>query len=153
MVRRTRWQGCWVGLVAVGLLACGRSGAEGREATASDPATRAAAQAPKTAAPAQAQARPAEPPPKPETDAKAGGGTSADGDAKPAEEDAAPTGGDGKQCTGTPTFCAVYSEMFCTSQPGCLYSYAARRCMGVAVKCSTATTQPLCAKIKGCKWK
>ncbi|WP_342381497.1 hypothetical protein NVS55_17850 [Myxococcus stipitatus] len=71
---------------------------------------------------------------------------------KPAPEAAAPSETGGK-CTGKATFCAVYSSIFCSSQPGCSYSYASRMCMGIAVECDKATNATFCGKIKGCTWK
>ncbi|MFY1824573.1 hypothetical protein ACN47A_01540 [Myxococcus fulvus] len=80
---------------------------------------------------------------KPETPAKE--------DTKQAPEDTAPS--EGGQCTGKATFCGVYSSVFCSSQPGCSYSYATKRCMGLAMDCTKATNAAFCKKIKGCNWK
>lgn len=57
------------------------------------------------------------------------------------------------RCVGKATFCAVYSQPFCNSQPGCAYSFALNLCTGVALKCESATNEAFCGKIKGCKWK
>ncbi|NMO14006.1 hypothetical protein HPC49_00135 [Pyxidicoccus fallax] len=59
---------------------------------------------------------------------------------------------EGGRCTGKATFCAVYGQTFCSSQPGCAYSFATRTCMGLAPKCETATNPAFCKKIKGCQW-
>lgn len=77
----------------------------------------------------------------------------------PGKEDAPPTAeeepapGEGGQCTGKATFCAVYSSVFCNSQPGCSYSYATKRCMGLAMDCEKAKNAAFCGRIKGCAWK
>jgi hypothetical protein len=75
-------------------------------------------------------------------------------EAKPAPEkpeDAQASGGG--SCTGKANFCAVYSQIFCSSQPGCSWSFSTSTCTGLAPKCETATNQAFCKKIKGCKWK
>ncbi|MFP2911469.1 hypothetical protein ACLESD_41880 [Pyxidicoccus sp. 3LFB2] len=59
----------------------------------------------------------------------------------------------GGSCSGQATFCGVYSQVFCSSQPGCSYSFARNTCGGLPVKCETATNEAFCKKIKGCKWK
>lgn len=60
---------------------------------------------------------------------------------------------DASRCTGKANFCAVYSQTFCSSQPGCAFSFATNTCHGIAVRCETATNAAFCGKIKGCKWK
>lgn len=77
-------------------------------------------------------------------------GTPAAQDAGTASDTTASTGG---SCTGKATFCGVYGQTFCSSQPGCSYSFATKTCTGLAPKCETATNQAFCKKIKGCKWK
>lgn len=57
------------------------------------------------------------------------------------------------RCVGKATFCAVYSQPFCNSQPGCAYSFALNLCTGVALQCESATNEVFCGKIKGCQWK
>lgn len=56
-------------------------------------------------------------------------------------------------CSGKATFCAVFSQTYCSSQPGCAYMFGANMCGGVAIKCETATNEAYCKKIKGCSWK
>ncbi|MCP3137224.1 hypothetical protein [Pyxidicoccus xibeiensis] len=68
----------------------------------------------------------------------------------PTEDAAKPSGGG--SCTGKATLCAVYPQMWCSSQPGCSYSYARNACGGLAMQCEKATNQAFCQKIKGCKW-
>ncbi len=58
----------------------------------------------------------------------------------------------GGRCTGKATFCAVYSQTFCSSQPGCSRSFSTSTCTGLAPKCETATNEAFCKKVKGCKW-
>ena len=62
-------------------------------------------------------------------------------------------GNTSSRCTGKATFCAVYAQPFCNSQPGCAYSFALNLCTGVALKCESATNEAFCGKIKGCQWK
>ena len=76
------------------------------------------------------------------------GGTASTEAAKPDSAQAT----EGGSCTGKATFCAVYGQTFCGSQPGCTWSFASRTCNGLALKCETATNAAFCRKIKGCKW-
>ncbi len=81
---------------------------------------------------------------------------SASAKASPETEKSTPpadTGASGGSCTGKATICAVYGQTFCSSQPGCSYSFATSTCGGLAPKCETATNPAFCKKIKGCKWK
>jgi hypothetical protein len=59
----------------------------------------------------------------------------------------------GGSCSGKPTFCGVYGQTFCSSQPGCTYSFATKTCGGLPMKCEKATNETFCKKIKGCTWK
>lgn len=69
------------------------------------------------------------------------------------DDTTAKSSGGGGSCSGKATFCGVYGQTFCSSQPGCSYSFATNTCNGLPMKCETATNEAFCKKIKGCKWK
>ncbi|QSQ16127.1 hypothetical protein [Myxococcus landrumensis] len=139
MLRHAQRLSLILGIATAALIACTPANAEG-------PATPAPAQKKGT----QAKKPPA-PPPAAAGDEATKPATGQDA-AQPAPEASAPSETGGK-CTGKATFCAVYSSIFCSSQPGCAYSYASRMCMGIAVECDKATNATFCGKIKGCTWK
>ncbi|NNC16407.1 hypothetical protein HRD49_04575 [Corallococcus exiguus] len=92
--------------------------------------------------------------PKPSTSAKADAGVE-DKDAGTAatpEKDTTASEGAGR-CTGKANFCGVFSQMYCSSQPGCAYMFGSNMCGGVAIACEKATNEAFCKKIKGCSWK
>ncbi|NOK35769.1 hypothetical protein HMI49_21450 [Corallococcus exercitus] len=92
--------------------------------------------------------------PKPSTSAKADAGVDGKdaGTAAKPEKDATTSQGAGR-CTGKANFCGVFSQMYCSSQPGCAYMFGSNMCGGVAIACEKATNEAFCKKIKGCSWK
>ncbi|RKG74126.1 hypothetical protein D7W79_23760 [Corallococcus exercitus] len=92
--------------------------------------------------------------PKPSASAKADAGVDGKdaGTAAKPEKDATASQGAG-HCTGKANFCGVFSQMYCSSQPGCAYMFGSNMCGGVAIACEKATNEAFCKKIKGCSWK
>lgn len=86
--------------------------------------------------------------------ADAGSPSGKDGGTSSAKaEDTTAKASGGGSCSGKATFCGVYGQTFCSSQPGCLYSFATSTCGGLPIKCEKATNETFCKKIKGCSWK
>ncbi|MBJ6759711.1 hypothetical protein JGU66_02975 [Myxococcaceae bacterium JPH2] len=69
------------------------------------------------------------------------------------KKEATVTDASGGHCTGKATFCGVYSQTFCNTQPGCIYYFSSKMCSGIPPKCETATNEKYCKLIKGCAWK
>lgn len=128
MIQHVKRLGLVVGLSMYSLLACAPASAQGPQADAGTPAA--------------AQARDA-------GTAAPDGGTAR---AEPQSEARPEAGAKGSRCSGKATFCAVYSQTFCSSQPGCSWSFSTSTCTGLAPKCETATNEAFCKKVKGCKW-
>lgn len=74
------------------------------------------------------------------------------GTAATPEKDTTAAQGAGR-CTGKANFCGVFSQVYCSSQPGCAYMFGSNMCGGVAIACEKATNEAFCKKIKGCSWK
>ncbi|WP_338866836.1 hypothetical protein [Myxococcus stipitatus] len=138
MLRHAERLSLILGIATAALLACSPASAEGPGTPAPTPNKNTQAKTPPAAPPASSNDA-AKPPSGKDT-------------TEPAPDASAPSDTGGK-CTGKATFCAVYSSIFCSSQPGCAYSYASRMCMGIAVECNKATNAAFCGKIKGCTWK
>ncbi|CAM4405109.1 hypothetical protein [Corallococcus exiguus] len=92
--------------------------------------------------------------PKASTSAKADAGVEGKdaGTAATPEKDSSDSQGAGR-CTGKAHFCGVFSQVYCSSQPGCAYMFGSNMCGGVAIACEKATNEAFCKKIKGCSWK
>ncbi|MFB1484157.1 hypothetical protein [Corallococcus sp. RDP092CA] len=103
-------------------------------------------------APAHAADTAKKPKPSPSAKADAGVEDKDAGTAATPEKDATASSGAGR-CTGKANFCGVFSQMYCSSQPGCAYMFGANMCGGVAIACEKATNEAFCKKIKGCSWK
>jgi hypothetical protein len=101
-------------------------------------------------APASAKAPPADA----GTSSGKDGGTSAKAAPAPEQKSDGATAkaSGGGSCSGKATFCGVYGQTFCSSQPGCSYSFATSTCGGLPIKCEKATNETFCKKIKGCTW-
>ncbi|NNC03799.1 hypothetical protein HJC10_13200 [Corallococcus exiguus] len=105
-------------------------------------------------APAHAAGTAKKPKPSTSTSAKADAGVEGKdaGTAATPEKDGGESQGAGR-CTGKAHFCGVFSQMYCSSQPGCAYMFGSNMCGGVAIACEKATNEAFCTKIKGCSWK
>ncbi|MFP2930146.1 hypothetical protein ACLESO_34110 [Pyxidicoccus sp. 3LG] len=124
MVQHVQRLGWLTGLAVAALLACAPASAKAPENDAGTPA------------------------------GKDAGTTASKDQEKPAQtpsEDSAKASSGGS-CTGKATFCAVYPQLWCSSQPGCSWSFGSGTCGGLAIQCEKATNQAFCQKIKGCKW-